>query len=97
MLLSAPSHEQVLFRDELLAAQSRDRGVHVVLTLTREPARRGGDYSRRIDDGMVRDVLARFGHAPRQTFVCGSSPFVEAASGALLRAGIAPSTERYGG
>lgn len=100
LLLSAPSHEHVLFRDELLAEQNRGGGVHVVLALTREPARRGGDYSRRIDDDMVREVLARFGHAPRHTFVCGSSPFVEAATRALLRAGLEPSTvrtERYGG
>jgi ferredoxin-NADP reductase len=49
---------------------------------------------------MMRDVLARVASHPRYVFVCGSNPFVEAASQGLIDAGIAAAlirTERYGG
>ena len=49
---------------------------------------------------MVSDLLARLPEAPRQTFVCGSNRFVEAATEAAIAAGLAAGiirTERYGG
>ncbi len=75
-------------------------GFDLVITLTREPSRRAGDYSRRVDTPMMSAVLTRLRTPPRQVFVCGSNPFVEAASQALIASSV-PSgvirTERYGG
>jgi ferredoxin-NADP reductase len=100
LLFSAPTWDEVIFRDELLAYEAKERGLAVVLTLTREPARRAGDFSRRVDDAMLVELLARFAREPKLSFVCGSNPFVAAAAGALVRAGVDPATirtERYGG
>jgi ferredoxin-NADP reductase len=100
LLFSAKSWDDVIFRDELLALDAADNGFELVLALTRDGIRRAGDYSRRVDAAMMRDVLARVASHPRYVFVCGSNPFVEAASQGLIDAGIAAAlirTERYGG
>ena len=76
------------------------QGVALAFAVTREPARRPGDYSRRIDAAMVAEVLARLPAAPRRTFVCGSNRFVESATEAAISAGVPANiirTERYGG
>jgi ferredoxin-NADP reductase len=106
LLFSARTWEDVIFRDELLALHERRDGFELVLTLTREAAgaRRGGDYARRVDETMVRELLARLQAASHQplmrAYLCGPNAFVETASRALVDAGVAPGavrTERYGG
>jgi ferredoxin-NADP reductase len=100
LLSSARTFGDVLFRDELLALQARGDGFELALALTREPAKRARDFWRRVDTGMLTELLARLPQAPKQVFVCGSNPFVEAAADATIGAGIAPGlirTERYGG
>jgi ferredoxin-NADP reductase len=100
LLFSAKTWDDVIFRDELLALDAADNGFKLVLALTRDGIRRAGDYSRRVDAAMMRDVLARAASQPRYVFVCGSNPFVESASQGLIDAGIAAAlirTERYGG
>jgi len=99
LLFSARNWDDVIFRDELLAFHENKDNFQLVLTLTREAARRTGDYARRVDRMMIGDVLAKFRHAPTQVFICGNNPFVETASGAVFDAGIPASsikTERYG-
>jgi len=100
LLFSAKTWDDVIFRDELLALDAADNGFELVLALTRDGIRRAGDYARRVDAVMMRDVLARVASHPRYVFVCGSNPFVESASQGLIDAGIAAAlirTERYGG
>lgn len=100
LVLSAPSWDDVLYRDELLALDAARDGFELVLTLTREPARRPRDYSRRVDAAIVRDALGRLAAAPSGVFVCGSNPFVETAAQAVLELGVPANlvrTERYGG
>jgi len=100
LLLSARTFEDVLFRDELLALAARGDGFELALALTRGSPRRAGDYGRRVDAAMLIELLARLPGSPSHTFVCGSNPFVEAATETALAAGIPPSiirTERYGG
>jgi ferredoxin-NADP reductase len=49
---------------------------------------------------MLTELLAKLPEPPKQVFVCGSNPFVEAAADATIAAGVASSlirTERYGG
>ena len=75
----------------------------VSILLSRSPVnrhRRADDYGRRVDTAMLTELLARLPEPPKQVFVCGSNPFVEAAADATIAAGVAPSlirTERYGG
>lgn len=100
LLVAARSAEQVIFREELLALEQTRNGPSVVLALSRERAERAADYSRRVDPEMVSELLERLGEPPRHVFVCGSNPFVEAATQSLADAGVAASvvrTERYGG
>ncbi|MEA2697604.1 MAG: hypothetical protein QOI66_1875 [Myxococcales bacterium] len=99
LILSARTWDDVIFRDELAALDARHDGFHGVLALTRAPPQRAGDYGRRVDGAMVREVIARLGEPPAQVFVCGSNAFVNTAADAALEAGItAPTirTERYG-
>jgi ferredoxin-NADP reductase len=99
LLFSARTFDDVLFRDELFDLEARD-GFELALALTREPARRARDYGRRIDTTILAELLPRLPYAPKQVFVCGSNPFVEAAADAAIASGIAPGlirTERYGG
>jgi ferredoxin-NADP reductase len=100
LLFSARTFDDVLFRDELLALNARGDGFNLALALTREPVRRAGEYGRRVDTAMLTELLAKLPERPKQVFVCGSNPFVEAAADATIAAGVAPSlirTERYGG
>lgn len=99
LLCSARRWEDLLFRDELLALQGRDDGFVLSLALTRDQARREGDFARRVDDAMMGDLLKRLPASPSRVFVCGGNPFVTAAADTAIAAGVAPSlirTERYG-
>jgi ferredoxin-NADP reductase len=100
LLYSSRSWDDVIFRDELLALDEQRTGFDLIIAQTREPARRSGDFARRIDIAMVSAVLARLAHQPKHVFVCGGNPFVEAASQALVDASVSASiirTERFGG
>jgi ferredoxin-NADP reductase len=99
LLLSARSWEDVIFRDELFALDARNGAFKLVLTITREPPKRKGDYGRRIDVPMIAEILKRMQTPLKRAFVCGSNPFATVASEALVGAGIEPGsirTERYG-
>ncbi len=100
LLYSARNVDDVLARDELLALHERDDGFTVVFTLTRGMLGRPGDFTRRVDAGMVGNVLTRLPAPPAVVFVCGTNGFVNAAADGAIAAGIDPGiirTERYGG
>lgn len=100
MLFSARTWDDVIYRDELLAYADRNDGFELAIALTRDTARRTGDYARRIDVDMARDTLRRLPSVPMVAYVCGSNPFVEAAAQSLLDASVPAErirTERYGG
>ena len=97
LLLSARTWEEVIFRDELLAFEKRQDGFEFVMTTTRGAAQRSGDYDRRVDRDMVSALISA---VPRQCYVCGSNPFVEAAAQSLIASRVSAAvirTERYGG
>lgn len=99
LLLSARTWDDVLYRDELIEIERLSEGFKLVFALTREPPRRSGDYGRRIDAAMMKDVLAMLPAPPKHVFVCGSNSFVNAAADGAIEAGIPASmvrTERYG-
>lgn len=100
LLLSSRTWRDVLFGDELLAAEKSESGFYFTLTLTREPPTRESDFARRIDGDMVADVAGRLPAPPGYVFVCGSNDFVNAAADGALASGIPAAivrTERYGG
>jgi NAD(P)H-flavin reductase len=84
----------VLFRDELLEIERSLPDFALALALTREPATRRTDFSRRIDARMVADVAARLPESPGCAFVCGSNAFVEIAVDAALALGWKPERSR---
>jgi len=97
--LSSKTWGDVLFRDELLELEMSLPDFALALALTREPATRRTDFSRRIDARMVADVAARLPESPGCAFVCGSNAFVDIAVDAALALGLeagAIKTERYG-
>ncbi|TIT03710.1 MAG: oxidoreductase, partial [Mesorhizobium sp.] len=91
--------DELVFRHELFGLDDRRDGFDLVLTLTREAARRPADYSRRVDAAMIEQSMVRLPAPPRFAFVCGSNAFVSAAAQALIDAGVPAGlirTERYG-
>ena len=100
LIYSARTTDELIYRDELVSMDNPANGFALAFAVTREPARRSRDYSRRIDAAMVAELLARLPEAPHRTYVCGSNRFVEAATEATIAAGLAAAairTERYGG
>jgi len=100
LVFSARTWDDVLFREELLSFANARDGFELAFALTRDTAKRTGDYSRRVDAAMMAEALARLPAAPTRVFVCGSNPFVEAAAQSLITASVPTGiirTERYGG
>jgi ferredoxin-NADP reductase len=100
LLYAARTWDDVIFREELIARDAGEAAFTLLLSLSRDIARRSQDASRRVDAPMLEDTLVRLGAVPRLTFVCGSNPFVETVTGHLLDLGLDPKTirtERFGG
>jgi ferredoxin-NADP reductase len=100
LLYSARNWLHMAFADELERLAAHDTSFSLVATTTRQPARRVGDFARRVDLEMLATVLAPFGQ-PRELacFVCGATDFVETAATALVHLGVpaeSVKTERYG-
>jgi ferredoxin-NADP reductase len=87
LVYSVRSAEDVIYADEL--------GDDSLLTFTRRPPEGWTGHTGRIDPGLI----AAAGVDGGTVFICGSNPFVEAASGLVLGAGYRPEqvrTERFG-
>jgi ferredoxin-NADP reductase len=101
LLYSARNWSQMAFAAELELLAAMDMSFSFVATTTREPARRQGDFDRRIDMDMLSALLASGGdRRALACFICGSTEFVETAATALVKLGVpaeAVKTERYGG
>lgn len=98
LLYSVRTREDVIYHNELTDIASNDPRLTLRITLTRnvEPGWSGGIG--RIDLPAVQALLNDLGGVA-DSFVCGSSDFVEAASALLLQAGQpldAIRTERFG-
>ena len=96
LLYSARTIDDVIYRDELdrLAVD----GVDVRYTLTREWPEEWPGYRRRIDREMLEEVAWPAEERPL-VYVCGPTPFVEAAATTLVGLGHEPArikTERFG-
>ena len=97
LLNSSRSYGDIIYRAELERLAEKG-GVNIVHTLTRQQPAGWGGLSRRIDRAMLESVGFAVTARPR-IFVCGPTPLVEAAAGALRDIGHEPKlikTERFG-
>jgi ferredoxin-NADP reductase len=95
LLYSARSLEEAIYRDELAEG---DRGLEVVLTLTRDQPPSWTGYARRVDAELLREVAWPANDGPL-AFVCGPTSFVETVASGLVELGYDPArvkTERFG-
>jgi ferredoxin-NADP reductase len=96
LLLSARSHEDVFYRDELAALDPT--GLTVQITLTREQPDGWDGLAGRVDAAKLAAIAPALDERPR-IFVCGPTPFVEAVASLLVDAGYDPGSihaERFG-
>ncbi len=97
LLYSSRTWDEVIYRDELVAAPDGD-AVDVRFTLTRAWPDGWTGSRGRIDEALLRDVAWPDGDQPL-TYICGPTGFVEAAAAGLVNNGHAPGrirTERFG-
>jgi ferredoxin-NADP reductase len=98
LLLSSRTIDDIIYQPQLEELASKQAGIDAVFTLTRQAPAAWTGYRRRIDDVMLREVLAPLGNASR-IYICGPTLLVEAAANSLVRLEL-PSdhirTERFG-
>ena len=98
LLFSSRTFEDIIYREELDRLVAAGDGLTVHHTLTREKPAGWTGYTRRIDAAMLKDVGWPKEQMPA-VFVCGPTPFVEAAANLLVAMEYAPEwikTERFG-
>ena len=98
LLYSSRSYEEIIYREELETLAAGDEALEVFHTLTRSRPEGWTGYDRRIDAGMLAEVSWPPDEIPL-VFVCGPTPFVEAAATALVGLRHDPArikTERFG-
>jgi ferredoxin-NADP reductase len=96
LLFSSRNWDDVIYRDEL--ERLVGGGLRVVHTLTRSQPPAWAGYARRVDAEMLAEVGPSPAERPR-AYLCGPTPFVEAAAKALVQLGHDPrrvKTERFG-
>jgi glycine betaine catabolism B len=97
LVFSARTRTDLLFYDELSRLASSDKSVNLDVTLTRESAL--GFRTGRIDAALITQAITAMNQPTQQVLICGSNPFVEAATEGAIAAGIDSTqikTERYG-
>ncbi|MGZ6030028.1 MAG: ferredoxin reductase [Myxococcaceae bacterium] len=97
LLFSSRHFEEIIYRGELDRLAAGD-GLEVIHTLTRSQPAGWTGYARRIDEEMLREVLAPLGPSAR-AYLCGPTSLVENAANALVRLGLPAGrirTERFG-
>lgn len=98
LLYSSRSISEIIYHDELDQLVHGSENLQVVYTLTRESPAGWTGYHRRLDADMLRDVAWPPDQNP-VAYICGPTPFVEAAATMLAALGHAPGrirTERFG-
>ncbi|MGI4867141.1 MAG: ferredoxin reductase [Janthinobacterium lividum] len=99
LLFSVRTPEEVIYQYELQALAKADDSFTLLLDYTRQAPPGWAGYQRRVDAVMLAEVVARFGAAKPQAFVCGPTGLVEAVANGLQAAGLSPEmilTERFG-
>jgi ferredoxin-NADP reductase len=98
LLYSSRSYTDIIYREELDTLVGSSMMLEVAHTLTRSQPPAWTGYDRRIDTDMLRDVAWPPDQRPL-IYICGPTPFVEAAATSLVTLGHEPQrvkTERFG-
>lgn len=98
LLYSSRTFEDIIYREELDRLGSADDGLAVHHTLTRDRPAGWTGYTRRLDAALLKEVAWPVGQMPA-VFICGPTPFVEAAASLLVAMDYEPDwikTERFG-
>ncbi len=98
LLYSARSINEVIYREELERMVAEDASFDLFMTLTRSQPPDWADFSRRVDEPMLQELVERLGR-PAHSYVCGPTSFVETVATLLVDSGIPASdvhTERFG-
>jgi len=98
LLYSSRGYADIIYREELDRLAAANDGLTVHHTLTREKPTGWTGYTRRIDAAMLQEVAWPHEQMP-VAYVCGPTPFVEAAATLLVGMGYQPiwvKTERFG-
>ncbi|HKW58738.1 MAG TPA: ferredoxin reductase [Candidatus Dormibacteraeota bacterium] len=98
LLFSSRTLADVIYREELERLAAAGDGLRVVHTLTREKPAGWTGYTRRIDEAMLQEIAWPKERVPA-VFICGPTPFVEAAGSLLVGMGYEArsiKTERFG-
>ena len=99
LLFSVRTPDEVIYQAELEEFAKNDPSFTLLLDYTRQAPPGWAGYQRRIDAAMLAEVVAHFGEAKPQAFVCGPTGLVEAVANGLQAAGLPPElilTERFG-
>jgi ferredoxin-NADP reductase len=99
-LINARSLEKVLYYDELQALQANDPRLRLAMSLTQTQPPSWQGYTRLIDKAMIEETMGPFRSQMPMVYVCGPTPFVEAAADMLVMSGFHDHvirTERFGG
>ncbi len=98
LLASYRTPSDVIYGKELARLAAADDTLEIVYTLTRAQPPEWAGYCRRIDAAMLGEVAWQPSARPL-VYICGPTPFVEAAATALVSLGHDPArirTERFG-
>jgi len=98
LLYSSRAFADIIYREDLDRLESAKDGLTVRHTLTREKPAGWTGFTRRIDADMIKEVAWPIEQKPA-VYVCGPTPFVEAAATLLVGMGYEPGsvkTERFG-
>jgi ferredoxin-NADP reductase len=98
LLYSVRTPAEVIYAAELDELVRSGASLEVLLTFTRAQPQGWEGYARRIDQAMLREVLAPMGPTPR-VFICGPTLLVEAVATLLSQFGLPRDmirTERFG-
>jgi ferredoxin-NADP reductase len=98
LLFSSRTFADIIYREELDRLAAANDGLTVFHTLTRDKPSGWKGFTRRIDADMIREVEWPKERMPA-AFVCGPTPFVEAAADLLVASSYDPlwvKTERFG-
>ena len=90
LLCSVRTPEEVIYQAELEALAQADASFTLLLDYTRQAPPGWAGYQRRLDAALLAEVVARFGDAKPQAFVCGPTGLVESVATGLQAAGLPP-------
>ncbi|OUJ72743.1 ferredoxin reductase [Hymenobacter crusticola] len=98
LLFSVRTDTEAIYRHELEKLAQQDPNFTLIFTFTRQAPPAWTGYQRRIDHGMLAEIVESFPVSP-QVFICGPTQLVEFTANTLVDLGLPADTirtERFG-